>query len=496
MSYVIGIDVGTSGTKGLLVSESGRVARTATVEYGVSTPRPGWAEQDPDDWWKASAEVIKRLLADSGARGAEVVGVGLTGQMHSSVFLDGNDGVIRPALLWCDQRVSGEVEYITEKIGFDRLVTLTNNRALTGFTAPKVLWLKNSEPQNYGRLKSLLLAKDYIRFKLTGEKATDVSDASGMLLFDVAGREWSRETLDLLEIDASILARVYESSQICGRVSKEAALAAGLEPGTPVVAGAGDQAAGAIGNGVVREGPVLITVGTSGVVFAASEKPVMDPLARIHSFCHASPGLWHAMGVMLSAGGSTRWLRDLFRQAGSDIDYPDMGAAAEEVPPRCEGLTFLPYLTGERTPHFDPEARGVFSGLSLGSGVGHLTRAVMEGVAYGLKDSVNLMAESGLRMDEVYLSGGGAKSALWSAVISSVLGLPIKRLSVDEGPAFGAAILALVGTGAFSSAAEAAEATLSIRDEIEPDPDWVNAYEAGHERFAALYEALKDKFAI
>jgi xylulokinase len=493
LDYVIGIDVGTSGTKGLLVSLEGRVEGSALVEYGMATPEPGWAEQEPEEWWRASREVIGELAKKAGG-GDKIKAVGLTGQMHSSVFMDDKSRVIRPALLWCDQRTEEECGEITDKVGFEKLVKLTANRALTGFTAPKVLWLRNKEPNNYQRMKHLLLAKDYIRFRLTGERATEVSDASGMLLFDVANRKWSDELLKILDIDPAILPKCYESPEITGRVTKDAAEATGLSVGTPVVGGGGDQAAGAVGNGVVREGPVLVTIGTSGVVFAAAEKPVIDPEARVHSFCHATPGLWHTMGVTLSAGGSIRWLRETLREVKPDIDYEPMNGLAEEVPAGSDGLLFLPYLTGERTPHFDADARGVFSGLSLKTGMGHLVRSVMEGVAYSIRDSVRLMEEAGAKMDVVYLSGGGAKSDLWSRITASALDLPIKRLSIDEGPSFGAAMLALVGKGAFSSTAEAADKTLAIKDEIGPVKEWVEAYKSGYQRFLELYPALADEF--
>jgi len=494
MSFVIGIDVGTSGVKGLLVGEDGKVAGEALVEYGMEAPRPGWAEQDPDKWWEASVEAVKKLMSGSAAGPDDVAGIGLTGQMHSSVFLDDKDKVIRPALLWCDQRTSQEVKYITDTIGFERLVELTANRALTGFTAPKVLWLRNNESENYKRMKSLLLAKDYVRFRLTGEKKTEVSDASGTLLFDVKERKWSEGVLDALDIDPSILPASCESTEVTGGLTSEAAGMCGLKEGTPVVGGGGDQAAGAVGNGVVEEGPVLVTLGTSGVVFASADRPVIDPEARLHSFCHASPGLWHTMGVMLSAGGSMQWLRNTLRQAGADSGYKALDGLADSAPPGSDGLLFLPYLTGERTPHFDPEARGVFSGLSFKSGAGHLARSVMEGVAFAIKDSVRLMEEAGTALDVVYLSGGGAKSELWSKIVASVLGMPIKRLSVDEGPAFGAAVLALVGTGHFGTTLEAARSTLSIKDEIDPVEDWSEVYFEAYDRFGNLYDALRGEF--
>lgn len=495
MSYVIGIDVGTSGTKAVLVSEEGKVKASALVEYGLSAPRPGWAEQEPYDWWRASAAAIAKLLNDGGVPGSEVKALGLAGQMHSSVFLDDGGRTIRPALLWCDGRTRAEVEHITETVGFDKLVELTANRALEGFTAPKVLWLKNNEPENHKRLRRLLLAKDYVRYRLTGDFATDVSDASGTLLFDVANRRWSDELIAALGIDPDILPKCYESTEVTGAVTSEAAKLTGLAEGTPVVAGGGDQAAGAVGNGVVREGPVLVTIGTSGVVFACAQKPAADPRARLHSFCHASPGLWHTMGVTLSAGGSMQWLRNTLREAAPSLGYDELGKLAESAPPGSDGIIFLPYMTGERTPHFDPAARGVFFGLSLSRGLGHMARSVMEGVAFSLADSARLMSEAGTPLEVVYLSGGGAKSDLWTRIVASVLELPIKRLSVDEGPSFGAAALALVGGGFWNSPAEVADATLSIRDEVRPDPEWSRIYADVRERYRALYPALASEYA-
>lgn len=492
MDYVIGIDVGTSGVRGLLLDREANLHSVAVREYGMETPQAGWAEQDPQSWWDACLEVLCELCGKIPP--SQIKGIGLTGQMHSSVFLDKDDRVVRPALLWCDQRTHDEVDEITSRVGFDRLVELTANRALTGFTAPKVLWLRNHEPANYERLRRLLLPKDYIRSRLTGEYATDVSDASGMLLLDVKNRKWSSELLQALEIDRSILPSLHEGTEVTGTVSAEVSRLTGLSEDTVVMAGGGDQAAGAVGNGIVREGPVLVTIGTSGVVFASSDKPAIDRQARLHSFCHASPGLWHTMGVTLSAGGALQWLRNTLREMKTDLDYSDLEKRAHEAPPAAEGLLFLPYLTGERTPLFDPHARGVFAGLNLNHGIGHLTRAVMEGVAYTLNDAARLMKESGNALEEIYLSGGGARSDLWSAIVANVLGLPIKRLSVDEGPAFGAALLALVGTKAFDTTAEAAEASLKIRDEISPDPETMKVYESSYQRFRELYPALEDHF--
>jgi len=494
MSYLIGIDVGTSGVKALLVSAAGAVRAGATVEYGMDTPKPGWAEQKPGSWWQASVQAIRELLDQGRIKGADVQGIGLTGQMHSSVFLDRNCRVIRPAILWCDQRTQAECDWITGKIGFKRLVKLTANRALTGFTAPKILWLRNHEPGNFKKLKHLLLCKDYIRFLLTGEFATEVSDASGTLLFDVVQRRWSDQLLKLLDLDPALLPRCYESTEITGRVSEAAARETGLKPGTPVVGGGGDQAAGAIGNGIVKSGPILITIGTSGVVFSASDRPLSDPQARLHSFCHASPKLWHTMGVMLAAGGSLQWFRNTLAELGARPSYDQLTAQAAAVPAGSEGLLFLPYLTGERTPHFDANARGAFSGLSFKHGLGHLTRAILEGVAFGLKDSVEIMKEVGSKISEVYLSGGGARSELWTRIVADALKLPIKRLAVDEGPSFGAALLAAVGTGVFPDTAAAAAATLKLKDQVLPRREESARYQDLYPRWRSLYQNLKPLF--
>lgn len=495
MSCLIGIDVGTSGVKALLVDETGGVRARAAVEYEMDTPHPGWAEQRPEHWWQASVQALRRLLNHAGVHPREVKGIGLTGQMHSSVFLDQNAEVIRPALLWCDQRTQAECEEITQTVGFDRLVALTANRALTGFTAPKILWLRRHEPANYARLRHLLLSKDYIRFQLTGEFATDVSDASGMLLFDVVQRRWSELLLQLLDLAPAVLPRCYESTEITGRVSRAAAEETGLAAGTPVVAGGGDQAAGAIGNGIVRPGPVLLTIGTSGVVFAAADRPLVDPQARLHSFCHASPGLWHTMGVMLAAGGSLQWWRNLLRPLENNLDYERLTSLAAGAPLGAEGLFFLPYLTGERTPHFDPAARGAFVGLSLKHGLGHLARAVMEGVSFALKDSVEIMKEVGSEIREVYFSGGGARSELWTRMMAEVLNLPLKRLVVDEGPSFGAALLAGVGVGFFPDTATAGDQTLQLKDEITPRRENAERYQELYLRFRSLYPALQPHFS-
>ncbi len=494
MNYVMGIDVGTSGLKALVVDGQGRGIASALVEYGMDTLKPGWAEQDPEQWWDALVKAMRKLKSTVPDLAHSLSGIGLTGQMHSSVFLDQKFRVIRPAILWCDQRTAKECEQLYQKIGFDRLVRLTLNRALTGFTLPKLLWLRNREPGHYKKTRHLLVCKDYLRFRLTNELATEVSDASGTLIFDVRNRRWSDQLISELEIYPGILPKCYESPEITGELTREAASLLGLKPGVPVVGGAGDQAAGAVGNGIVEEGAVLISIGTSGVVFAAHKKPLIDKQARLHSFCHAVPGLWHSMGVMLSAGGSLRWLREVLREADPKMDYPEMTALAEQVPAGADGLYFLPYLTGERTPHFDPYARGVWFGLSLKHSLGHLVRAVMEGVSFGLKDSVEVMKKSGFRISKFYLSGGGAKSQAWAQLLADLLEEQIYRLKVDEGPSFGAALLAMVGTGRFKEVRAAAKATLNLKDRFEPDPKTGETYRRLYRNWQTLYPEFAGKF--
>ena len=492
--YWMGIDVGTSGLKAVALDEQGRAVGSALVEYGMQTPRPGWAEQNPEQWWSALVKAVNELKRKVPGLKHSLAGIGLTGQMHSSVFLDQKFRVLRPAILWCDQRPAQECEELTKKIGFDRLVNLTLNRALTGFTLPKLLWLKNQEPKNFSKLRHLLVCKDYIRFRLTGELATEVSDASGTLMFDVKNRKWSGKLIELLKIDPAILPKCYESPEITGELTREAGKELGLRAGIPIVGGGGDQAAGAVGNGIVEEGSVLISVGTSGVIFAAHKKPLSDKQARLHSFCHAVPGLWHSMGVMLSAGGSLRWLREVLRETKPGIDYPEMTALAEKTPIGAEGLFFLPYLTGERTPHFDPYARGVFFGLSLKHSLGHIVRAVMEGVSFGLKDSAEIMKQTGMKMGRLCLSGGGAKSPFWSQMFADLLETEIHRLAVDEGPSFGAALLAMVGTKRFKDVPAAAKMTLRLRDSFKPATKTSKAYQELYQEWKTLYSALKGRF--
>jgi xylulokinase len=465
----IGIDVGTSAVKAVAVSEDGEVLARREVPYPLSTPRPGWSEQDPDDWWKATKQVLDGLADD-------VAGIGLSGQMHGLVTLDEAEKPIRPAILWNDQRTGAECDEIEERVGFDRLVALTGNRALTGFTAPKLLWLRKHEPDAYGRIAHVLLPKDYVRLRLTGERAIDVADASGTLLLDVAHRRWSEEVLDALELDPGWLPRVLESPQESGRTPA----------GVPVAAGAGDQAAGALGVGVDRPGPLSVALGTSGVVFAALPEFAAEPQARVHVFCHAVPGAWHAMGVMLSAAGSLAWLRGI--TGGEFTELVDEAAGWE---PGVEGLTFLPYLTGERTPHADPDARGSFTGLSIRHDRGALVRAVLEGVACGLRDSLDLVAGLGAEAPERgRASGGGARSELWLKIVASVLELPLERIAVEEGAAYGAALLGGVAGGMWADVHEAVAACVRTRGEVEPVADWVEPYRELVERYRALYPKL------
>ena len=471
MTTLVGLDVGTTAVKALAVSPEGDVVARCEVGYDVSTPRRGWSEQDPEQWWEATSQALDSLEV------SDVAGIGLSGQMHGLVLLDSAREVLRPAILWNDQRTGAQCEEIESLVGLDRLIGLTGNRALTGFTAPKLLWVREHEPDVYARVASVLLPKDYVRMRLCGTLATDASDASGTLLFDVAERRWSSELLGLLDVDPEWLPRALESPEVSGETSD----------GVPVAAGAGDQAAGALGVGVDGPGPVSVALGTSGVVFAALPSFAADPQGRVHAFCHAVPGGWHAMGVMLSAAGSLRWLRDA---AAPGEEFSALVAAASEWPAGTEGLTFLPYLTGERTPHPDPDARGAFVGLDIRHDRGALVRAVLEGVAYGLRDSLDLVASLGARPSVGRVSGGGARSELWLRIIASVLGIALERVAVEEGAAYGAALLGGVAGGVFADVHEAAAACVSTRGLVEPDSAWADVYSEGLERYRALYPAL------
>ena len=499
MSIVLGLDVGTSGTKAIAMDEAGTLLASALVEYPLHSPKPNWAEQDPADWRTAAYEALAGLAAKIDV--TEVKGLGLTGQMHGSVFLDGNNDVLRPALLWCDQRTAAQCEAITEKVGEARLLEMVSNPALTGFTAPKILWLRENEPENYEKVRKILLPKDYIRWVLTGEYGTDVADASGTLLFDVKNRRWHTELMSILGIDPDFMPPSYEGPEVTGYLSAEAAEKTGLPAGIPVVAGGGDQAAGGVGCGIVRSGVLSSSLGTSGVVFAHSDEVHTDPGGRVHTFCHSVPGKWHVMGVMLSAGGSLQWFRNRLcreemaqaKASGRDA-YEYITEAAADIPVGCEGLTFLPYLTGERTPHKDPYAKGAFIGLSLRHTKAHMARAVLEGVAFGMRDSIEIIRGMGIPVTEVRASGGGARSALWRQIMADTGRAPMVTINVDEGPSYGAAILASVAAGLFSSVEEACGAIIREEGRVSPNEADAAAYDGWFREYQAAYAALAPGF--
>lgn len=501
MAYLLGIDIGTSGTKTVLFDENGNAAASALEEYPLYQYKVGWAEQDPEDWWRATYLTIKAVLSRSGVNASDIKGVGLSGQMHGAVLLDKDYNVLRKAIIWCDQRSSYECEQITSLVGKERLIEITANPALTGFTASKVMWIKNNEPYIFDKTKKILLPKDYIRFKLTGEFATEVSDASGMQFLDISARNWSAEVLDKLGIDIELLGRVYESQEISGRISRQAAELTGLKEGTPVAGGAGDQAAGAVGNGIVKTGVVSSTIGTSGVVFAHSDKVSIDPKGRVHTFCHAVPGTWHIMGVTQGAGLSLKWFRDNFCIEEKRVanlmktdPYVLMDKEAEKVEACCNGLIYLPYLMGERTPHLDPDAKGVFFGLSAKHEKPDMIRAIMEGVVFSLNDCLEIIKEMGVNAAEVRASGGGGKSRLWRQIQADVFGTEITTLSTSEGPALGVALLAGVGAGVYGSVSQACEATIKVASRQNPDMDMNVKYLKNYRVYKNLYQSLKQDF--
>jgi xylulokinase len=490
--YFLGIDVSTTGSKALLVDESGRVVATATSPHTLQTPKPLWSEQDPREWWQASSAAIRSVLQQSGLDGESVAAVGLTGQMHGLVLLDGQGQVLRPAILWNDQRTQAQCDEIHRRLGRARFIQITGNVALTGFTAPKILWVQQNEPELYAQAQHVLLPKDFIRYKLTGEFAMDKADGAGTVLFDLNQRTWSAEVLAALGIPAGWMPATFEGPQFTGVVNSAAAAATGLKAGTPVAAGGGDQAAQAVGVGAVEPGVVALTVGTSGVVFATTPSALVEPEGRLHAFCHAVPGMWHFMGVMLSAAGSLQWYRDTLAPAES---FDDLLREAGSVPPGSEGLQFLPYLSGERTPHPDPLARAAWVGLTLRHGRGHMTRALLEGVSFGLKDIFNLIQNAGLgAINQVRASGGGTKGALWRQILASVLEAELVTVNTSEGAAFGAALLAGVGAGAWANVPAACAAAVKITGSTSPDPAWVAAYRKAYPLYRDLYPALKPGF--
>jgi xylulokinase len=485
----LGLDVSTTGAKALLIDEVGTVVNTATTALSLSAPRPLWSEQHPKDWWEGITKSIRQALGAVGGRGAQVRGVGMTGQMHGLVLLDAGGCVLRPAILWNDQRTGAQCDEIRARLGKARLIQLTGNDALTGFTAPKILWVREHEPDVYARAAHILLPKDYVRYQLTGEFATDKAGAAGTLLVDVKSRDWSAEVLEALDIPAGWLPRTHEGPEVTGYISADAAEATGLQAGTPVVGGAGDQAAQAVGVGAVEAGIVAMTLGTSGVVFASTEEPFVEPEGRLHAFCHAVPGRWHLMGVMLSAAGSLRWYRDTL---APDVGFDELLAPATDVAPGSEGLMFLPYLTGERTPYPDPLARGAYVGLTVRHGQAHMTRAVLEGVAFGLRDSFELMKAAGLaEIRQVRVSGGGARSILWQQILADVLNVELVTVNTTEGAAYGAALLAGVGAGAWPDVDAACQRTVRQTGIRGPRSGISAVYDRAYGYYRQLYPALK-----
>ena len=499
MSYLLGIDVGTSGTKVIAIDEGGKLVATAGQEYEIFHPKPLWAEQNPAHWWEAVCACCRQISAQIG--GENIAAIGLSGQMHGLVMLDQSGAVLRPAMLWNDGRTQKQCDEITRVVGLETLISETANPALTGFTAPKILWVRENEPEIYAATRMMLLPKDYVRFQLTGEFATEVSDASGTLLLNVARRRWSSVVCEKLNIDIHLLPRVYESIEVSGQISPRAAQQTGLKAGTPVVGGGGDQAAGAVGNGIVGSGILSVTTGTSGVVFAFADTPTVDAGLRMHTFCHAVPGKWHVMGVMLSAGGSLRWYRDTLARseksvaAHMNIDAYDLIAReAQTVAPGAEGLLFLPYLSGERTPHADPLARGAFVGLTVRHTKAHMARAVLEGVSFGLRDSLEIMKSMGVSIGNVRCSGGGAKSEVWRQIQADVFGFPLSTISIDEGPALGAALLAGVGAKVYDSVEEACGAVVKVAPGARVIEANARVYDEYYQIYRELYPALQATF--
>jgi xylulokinase len=502
VSITLGIDIGTSGTKTIAIDEKGTILASASAEYPCDHPRPGWSEQSPGLWWDATKETVQQVMASGRFQRGDVLGVGLSGQMHGSVFLDAAGDVIRPALLWNDQRTAAECHEIETKAGGrEALIRMVANPALTGFTAPKLLWVRKHEPANWERVRQVLLPKDYIRYRLTGTFATEVSDASGTLMLDVANRRWSRELLGKLDIDPALLPTCHESQEVSAQVSELGSKGTGLLVGTPVVGGGGDQPAGAVGNGIVRQGIVSATMGTSGVVFAHTDSLGFDPLGRLQRGCHAVPGAWHVMGVVLAAGGSFQWFRnalgkaevEMARKKGED-PYFLLTDEAALAGPGAEGLFFLPYLTGERTPHFDPDAKGAWVGLTVRHGRAHMIRSVLEGATFAMRDSLELIREMGVAIDQVRLSGGGARNALWKQIQADIYGCDVHTLNSTEGPAFGVALLAQVGTGGFKSVPEACDAMIRPVASTHVESKAKAYYDRAFSVYRQLYLDLRESF--
>jgi xylulokinase len=502
MAVCIGIDVGTSGTKALAIAPDGKILASASAGYPCAHPKPLWSEQDPEDWWQATIKVVRTVVKQAKLKPADAAAIGLSGQMHGSVFLDKAGKVIRPAILWNDQRTAEECGEIESRAGGrGKLIEMVANPALTGFTAPKILWLRNHEPRNFARTVKVLLPKDEIRRRLTGEFATEVSDASGTLLLDVVNRRWSKALLGKLELDESLLPTCYESEEVTGTLTPEAAKLLGLTTACKLVGGAGDCAAGAVGNGIVKPGLLATSIGTSGVVFVHSDQPQFDPQGRLHTFCHAVRGKWHMMGVVLSAGGSLQWFQDALCSAAAKVggrratvSFEELCREASATPPGAEGLQFLPYLAGERTPHLDPHARGALIGITLAHGRGHIVRALMERVTFALRDSLEIIDELGVPVKQVRAGGGGAKNPLWRQMQADVFGKAVNAMAADEGPAFGVALLAAVGAGHYKNVTEACAATVETAESSKPDSKTRKIYDRTFPVFQELYRVLKDEF--
>ena len=498
MNY-LGIDVGTGGTRALIMDERGNVVGSASSEHeNFASPRPGWAEQDPRNWWHACGTAVHKALQASGARAEDIACVGFSGQMHGAVLLDAADEVVRPAIIWCDQRSEAQCRELEEMFGRDRLIQLTCNPPLTNFTLTKLLWVRETEPNNWARVAHVMLPKDYVRFRLTGERAIDMADASGTLLLDVANRRWSSEVLAKAEIEESLLPALFESPQVCGKVSEAGAEATGLRAGTPVVAGAGDQAAGAVGMGIARAGAVSATIGTSGVVFASTDRPALDPRGRLHTFCHAIPRRWHVMGVTQAAGLSLRWYRDQFGEASPGVrkkdgrdPYDVFAEEASSAPAGSEGAFWVPYLMGERTPHLDPNARAALIGLSASHTRAHVIRAIMEGVAFSLKDTFTIFEEMKIPVTSIRLGGGGARSPLWRQIQADAYGRDVEIVAAEEGAAYGAAILAGVGAKAWGTVEQACDAVVRVAKRIAPNPKDSATMQAAYRFYRQIYPALR-----
>jgi xylulokinase len=495
MQYVLGIDVGTGGTRAVIVDDRGQIAASATEEHEpFASPSIGWAEQRPEDWWLATGVAVRKALGQAGLHKDQIASVGFSGQMHGAVMLDAVGEVVRPALIWCDVRTEKQCDELRERIGWDRLIQLTCNPPLANFTLTKLLWTRENEPTHWKRVRSVMLPKDYVRYRLTGERATDVADASGTLMLDVSRRQWSKEVTDTAGIDLSFLPALYESSEVSAKVSSRGAEETGLAEGTPVVAGAGDQAAGAVGMGIVAPGAVSATIGTSGVVFAATDRPLVDPLGRLHTFCHAIPGRWHVMGVTQAAGFSLRWFRDHFADShgvNGDGAYERLTAEAAKVPSGSEGLFWTPYLMGERTPHLDPSARGVLAGLTASHTRAHVVRAILEGVAFSLRDTFTIFAEMNVPVKRIVLGGGGARSALWRQIQADVYGQEVQILEAEEGAAYGAAILAGVGVAMWPSVDAACASVLRVRDRVQPQPESAAVMSSNYQVYRRIYPGMK-----